>query len=624
MRVIMIEAIERRLAETSPNALLRELATSEALLTSPSNSTRVALVSYRQESSSVSAASTADADPDLTLDGEAFLSAIAAAKRGGLDAVWLDAWCYRFTGEYDHENFCATLCEVISRVQAVVWLRRSKAAACGTYGYRLWCTFEAACVEQLKLPVLAAGHELSRRQKALATFGSFAASTGCLGGDGVTDQLCFVNFLMYAILILACIRQGAWFGAGIYTTASDVRSEAPLLVFVLVVWMGFRGMGSLSHQRLLAQNTRRVMRTMLRGRGEAATGTLSLLCDLPWLPTFDRRDVLVVQRLLTRIAPAGERVRVRAAGRALAFSAYAAAACAPAPGDGDPRNKTIGEWLRERNIAPDMLAADANREAAGEEAGAALLVLPMMELCLFGWRRLRGSSSCCALVLPTGFYIATRPPERSGQEEVWTVNTDAIELLPQHTTHRVWASSGLILAGSRLIATVWAILVGTGAVDVGDDVSYEASSASRWVDSGLTAFVVAVLIAAYAWTVKNDHPRLRCGRAPIPFLYFTPRELNWVAVAAWSAFSVGVPMWSLLVYGLNDARGWLYLLLAFALSYDFCAVIWYTDKYHRHYVAPSHVHVAGNAGFTLSPSALAANAAAWRGVGGGDRPPQDA
>ena len=93
--------------------------------------------------------------------------------------------------------------------------------ATGSYGYRLWCTFEAACVEELGLPVLVAGHGLSRRQKALATFGSFASSTGCLGGDGVTDQLCVANFLFYVNVVLGCIQTGAWYAAGINTEAGD-------------------------------------------------------------------------------------------------------------------------------------------------------------------------------------------------------------------------------------------------------------------------------------------------------------------------------------------------------------------------------------------------------------------
>ena len=70
LRVVTIEAIERRLAETGPNALLRELATSNALLTRPADAARVAIISYRQESSSNSAAATTDAVPDLTLDGD--------------------------------------------------------------------------------------------------------------------------------------------------------------------------------------------------------------------------------------------------------------------------------------------------------------------------------------------------------------------------------------------------------------------------------------------------------------------------------------------------------------------------------------------------------------------------
>eukprot|EP00966_Prymnesium_polylepis_P147934 3417677-Prymnesium_polylepis.1 len=183
VKVVTVAAIEARLASISVDALLHELANSdELLITSPTDSMRTALISYRQEASC--------GESGLTLDGEALLSAIAAAKRGEIDAFWLDAWCYRSVGQYNHDDFCETLARVLSRVQAVVWLQRSKAVASGTYGYRLWCTFEAACVDRLQLPVLVAGHELSRRQKALVRFGSFATSTGCMGGDGVTDRLC--------------------------------------------------------------------------------------------------------------------------------------------------------------------------------------------------------------------------------------------------------------------------------------------------------------------------------------------------------------------------------------------------------------------------------------------------
>ena len=505
MRVVMIEAIERRLADTPPDALLRELADGEALLTTPTGSTRTALISYRQERQY--------GDPELTLDGEALLSAIASAKQGGLDAFWLDAWCYRFTEPYDHHDFCSTLSKVLESVQAVVWLRRSKAAASGTYGYRLWCTFEAACVEQLGLPVLPAGHELSRRQKALATFGLFAASTGCFGGDGVTDELCFVNFLMYIHVLCAAIYNAAWSASGVDTTEEDVHGGLHFAALAFV-WVWFRDMGSLGHQRRLAQNARAVMRTMLRAGkpGTEVTGTPSLLRNLPWLPSYDRRDVMVMCQLLTHIASDGERERVRAAGSALAFSAYAAAACTPAPGDGNPRDLSIGEWLGERGIAADVLATGASRDAAGSEAVATSFELPLKELRRLGWRRLRGSASCCALSLPTGFYIATCPPVRSERGEVWAMNTGAIELLPQYTTHRVWvptmlvtvvtdllATAMLVTVVTDLLATVWAILAGTRAIDVidvGDELSYESSSATT---GGCTGACTALSFSCSSW-----------------------------------------------------------------------------------------------------------------------------
>ena len=124
VKVVKVAAIEARLASISVDALLHELAKSDELLTSPTDSTRIALVSYRQEA--------ACGESGLTLDDQALLSAIATAKRGGVDALWLDAWCYRPIGEYNHEDFCETLSKVLSSVKAVVWLQRSKAVASGT------------------------------------------------------------------------------------------------------------------------------------------------------------------------------------------------------------------------------------------------------------------------------------------------------------------------------------------------------------------------------------------------------------------------------------------------------------------------------------------------------------
>merc|ERR1719506_598745 len=111
----------------------------------------------------------------------------------------------------------------------------------------------------------------------------------------------------------------------------------------------------------------------------------------------------------------------------------------------------------ERGIAAGVLVSgEASRNAADSEAAATPFELPMAELGRLGWRRVRGAASCCALKLPTGFYIATRPPERSERGEVWAVNTGAIELLPSHTTHRMWVPVMLADAATLLLWTVWA------------------------------------------------------------------------------------------------------------------------------------------------------------------------
>ena len=38
----------------------------------------------------------------------------------------MDVFCYRFTGKYNHLDFCKTLHTVLSSVIGVIWLPRSK------------------------------------------------------------------------------------------------------------------------------------------------------------------------------------------------------------------------------------------------------------------------------------------------------------------------------------------------------------------------------------------------------------------------------------------------------------------------------------------------------------------
>jgi hypothetical protein len=130
MRVVRLEPLEERLQDATSKLVLEELANTDNLLQPLAADAKYALVSYRQETSSVDA---------LTLDGDALHGIIEAAKKLGCHAVWLDKWCYRFSGAYNHAHFLSELEEVVSRMQAVVWVPRARAGALGTYCYRTCC-----------------------------------------------------------------------------------------------------------------------------------------------------------------------------------------------------------------------------------------------------------------------------------------------------------------------------------------------------------------------------------------------------------------------------------------------------------------------------------------------------
>ena len=111
--VVMVQAIKEQLAGgTSEAEVLRLLDGDSLLMEVSSASVRCALVSYRQEPGP-------RGDPsgfgDFTLDGAALRGVLAQAETLGVDALWLDRWCYRWTpGEaYDHGDFCRTLSAVL-------------------------------------------------------------------------------------------------------------------------------------------------------------------------------------------------------------------------------------------------------------------------------------------------------------------------------------------------------------------------------------------------------------------------------------------------------------------------------------------------------------------------------
>ena len=150
LRVVKLETLETLLAEDGRHGGLRELEvlnllanTDKYIETVDPRKTPVALLSYRQErcehARSTNSARGAGAFDHLTLDGAALRGVVAAAREKlGVEALWVDVWCYHFSGDYDHDHFCRMLHNVLENVAAVVWLPRTKLKSKGEYGYRLW------------------------------------------------------------------------------------------------------------------------------------------------------------------------------------------------------------------------------------------------------------------------------------------------------------------------------------------------------------------------------------------------------------------------------------------------------------------------------------------------------
>lgn len=236
-----------------------------------STAVKVALVSYRQEKRASDAPSPADSNAcalfgaqynALSLDGYALHHVIKAAETLRCEALWLDAWCYKPSSSgYDHEDFCHTLHDVMESIVAVVWLPRSKYdnANGSEYAYRLWCTFEAACVQQHCLPVAIAGN-MSCFQVAVRRCGSWTPSL--MRTDSVLSELGRLNlafymgtiFMLYDLLV--ALSLGNFY---------DFTGLVPYVFFINpIFWFAFRA--TIGQQLRLARNAQRVSK---RAYGES-------------------------------------------------------------------------------------------------------------------------------------------------------------------------------------------------------------------------------------------------------------------------------------------------------------------------------------------------------------------
>ncbi|KAG8460466.1 hypothetical protein KFE25_013116 [Diacronema lutheri] len=362
--------------------VLDSLATSTELLVEPRDALGLpfALVSYRQE------ARPGDAH---RLDARALAGIVLAAERLRVHAVWLDAWCFRQPGPYDHRLFVATLSDVVTHMAAVVWLPRSRTdVTLGTYQHRLWTTLEAIAVVSRSVPVAIAGVGLSRFQRRLAALGSLTpllpgdarivrappcARAASAGGapklrtaphahDEPIGELARLNGAFYAsaplLTLLRALDAAAATSAGDAADgracmAAAVAAGARVCASLCALWLVLRAL--VPEQTLLASHGARVLGAMVdaarapagtptgasaraarrapaaaaanaRANARAAELLGEMHAALPTLPCLDRIDAVTVKQLANALA-AGRARATRAARRApLARDARDAAA----------------------------------------------------------------------------------------------------------------------------------------------------------------------------------------------------------------------------------------------------------------------------------------------------------
>jgi hypothetical protein len=314
--------------------------------------------------------------------------------------------------------------------------------ACALCTGRLWCTFECACVKQRRLPVAVAGTGVSPFQRRVRLLGSF---TPGFGADGTLGALACLNLGLYlAMAGYICIMVID------SSTASankiwGIISDGLLMPFLfLVLWLA--GRAALSQQVRLASNARSVLRTMSKaatmgggagGGTGGATGSengggarameddsaSSLLTELPWLPAHDRRDALVVHRLLAEYHP-DKRPSARAV-HALAISLHTAARLCPAPGDASAVTLPLHEWLDERGMRLEARMSEVVPQGAREHVMCDHL--PLAELRSLSWLVVPGAR--CALVTPFGTLAVPQPTQADG----WVL-TLILHLITPHDT----------------------------------------------------------------------------------------------------------------------------------------------------------------------------------------------
>lgn len=513
-------SVLRELHDPQSRRLLRSI-----LLTTDESD--FALVSYRQQR---------NANDTFTMDPSSLESAVAVAAEAGVQSLWLDAWCHKVEGEYDHFNFCSTLTNVVRNARLVVWLPRARPDSTPGYQFRLWCSFEAAVIAARGLPVLIAGAGPTLSQIWLRRLGTRMLLLPCL--VPAMNELWHLTVLNTFFLVASCLCP-------------------PVAIMYLLALGTPKGFGptaspELGRQMQLARNGSLVLDTMLRHAVQRPAHardaprlhpnpTLArrlLKHTLPWLLAYDRRDVLVVHAVLTAVvqslpdhgagAAAAERLptsirshsnhshascdrwaacrhasgriaaasaasrwvalandlcsqynddRMRSDFQALAVSAYAAALLEPSAGDA-VKGQSLRSWLQEKDLEP--LAAFAPLEGLHE----------------LGWMTLHGAS--CTLRTPVGMLLSDPPPVRAHR---WKL----ADLVPvtQHKRGRLEYVSVLLILACVLLA--FGVSIGSAFAGLGARRLQYALAGLSVAVPGLSVVVLYWQAISFSWAF---------GRAP--------------------------------------------------------------------------------------------------------------
>ena len=214
-------------------------------------------------------------DDGTTMDERTLRAVLLKAREAGVAALWMDAWCFRFAGEYVHEDFCALLSHVVRAVRAVIWVPLSRANMAPSFQFRMWCTFEAAVVEHRQLPVFIAG-ELTASQRRLARLGPRTFALPCLEPRATLAELRILSTFNVCFLFMAIACPLALLPLFFMSRSAALAELVP----------------ALGRQFALARNGQRVLRTLLQASREAdsrmeegGSGARCSLCRPPPKPS---------------------------------------------------------------------------------------------------------------------------------------------------------------------------------------------------------------------------------------------------------------------------------------------------------------------------------------------------